>query len=495
VADEHREEARLRAELEHARLFLEAIVDNFPDMFFVKEAVQLSFVELNRAGEKLLGVSREDLLGKTDFDLFPRVQAESFQAADREALASGRPVVIDEEPIETAQGRRWLQTKKVPIKAADGTPLFLLGISQDITDRFRAEEERREWATLFACAQWGIFVASADAPTFDRMNKAFADMHGYTVDELTGRPLADVFPPELHDELARAISIAHETGHHTFESVNLRKDGSAFPVLVDMTTVRDEHGEVRHRVANVQDITSVKRAENELRRAKELAEGTNAELEAFSYSVSHDLRAPLRAIDGFSQALLEDYQSALDDTGQDYLRRVRVGAQRMARLIDDLLGLARVSMGELAEEPVDLGAIARVVMAELVRQDSSRDVRVEVEEGLSVTGDPGLLRVALENLLGNAWKFTSKKPRASIVVGRTTMNGRSCFFVRDDGAGFDMAHTEKLFSAFHRLHPATEFEGTGIGLATVARVIRRHGGRVWAEGKVDQGATFYFQLP
>ena len=223
-------------------------------------------------------------------------------------------------------------------------------------------------------------------------------------------------------------------------------------------------------------------------------EATNKELESFSYSVSHDLRAPLRSIDGFSQALLEDYADVLDSDGKKYLDRLRNNSRQMAGLIDDLLALSRLTRAEMKRAPVNLSATAQAVVDELRQRDPQRDVTVDIADGLKTEGDERLLRVALENLLGNAWKFTSKTSGAHIEVGQETQEGKPVFFVRDNGAGFDMAYSEKLFGAFQRLHGVSEFEGTGIGLATVQRVIRRHGGRIWAEGAVGKGATFYFTL-
>lgn len=223
-------------------------------------------------------------------------------------------------------------------------------------------------------------------------------------------------------------------------------------------------------------------------------EAANQELEAFSYSVSHDLRAPLRGIDGFSLALLEEYSDKLDETGRHYLTRVRVGSRHMAQLIEDLLNLSRVTRSEIHRVPVDLSALGRAVAAELQRAQPDRPVTLEIEPGLTVQGDPGLLRVALENLLGNSWKFTRKHAHARIELGSTLREGERMLFVRDDGAGFDMAYADKLFQPFQRLHSADEFEGTGIGLATVQRIVHRHGGRVWGEGAVELGATFYFSM-
>lgn len=221
----------------------------------------------------------------------------------------------------------------------------------------------------------------------------------------------------------------------------------------------------------------------------------NRELEAFSYSVSHDLRAPLRAIDGFSMALLEDYADRLDDIGHDYLRRVRNGAQKMGLLIDDLLQLSRVTRSELQLKRIDLSQLAATIIAELRQGEPERTVKLTIAPDLWAYGDPTLLQVLLTNLLGNAWKFTRKQPEATIEFGTLTHQGEKSFFIRDNGAGFDMKYAAKLFVAFQRLHGFDQFEGTGIGLATVQRVIAKHGGRIWVEAEIDKGATFHFTLP
>lgn len=223
-------------------------------------------------------------------------------------------------------------------------------------------------------------------------------------------------------------------------------------------------------------------------------EVANKELESFAYSVSHDLRAPLRAIDGFSQALLEDCADQIDEQGQMYLGRVRANTQRMGELIDALLLLSRLSRAEMVMEAVDLSALAKSVVAELRQEDEARQIQMSIEAGLVVEGDARLLRVVLENLLGNAWKFTSKRSEACIEFGAVDGEEHDVYYVRDNGVGFDMAYADKLFGAFQRLHPMNEFSGTGIGLATVQRVIHRHHGRVWAEAAPDEGATFFFTV-
>lgn len=232
----------------------------------------------------------------------------------------------------------------------------------------------------------------------------------------------------------------------------------------------------------------------ELARSNAELNATNLELEAFSYSVSHDLRAPLRSIDGFSLALQEDYSDKLDADGKKNLERVRAATERMGALIDDLLGLARVTQTSIQLESINISAVATDVAEKLKESHPERHVEVRVEQGLRATADAQLLRIALENLLGNAWKFSAKRNLAHIEFGKSRANGSTAYFVRDDGAGFDPAYAERLFGAFQRLHSASEFPGTGIGLATVQRIIHRHGGKIWAESSFGQGATFYFTL-
>jgi light-regulated signal transduction histidine kinase (bacteriophytochrome) len=279
-----------------------------------------------------------------------------------------------------------------------------------------------------------------------------------------------------------------------FETLRRRKDGRVIHTSVTLSPVRDSRGNVVGASKMARDISDRKRAEEALERAKEAAEIASREFEAFSYSVAHDLRSPLRGIDGFSLALLDGYSGSMDETGKRYLAKVRESAQYMAQMIESLLSLARISQGDLQREHVDLSAIAHETSRRLQSEHRDRTVNVQIADGLTCQGDSRLLGIALTNLLGNAWKFTGRQPDPCIEFNATRTSTRNAYFVRDNGAGFDMAFAEKLFGVFQRLHNGNEFEGTGIGLATVQRIVRRHGGRIWAEGMPEQGATFYFTL-
>ncbi|MDO8414099.1 MAG: CHASE domain-containing protein [Gallionellaceae bacterium] len=337
------------------------------------------------------------------------------------------------------------------------------------------------------------------------------NIFGWTSQEAMGQILYEIIIPpknrDSHIKGLRHLLVAGEGSvlNNSIEIMAMRRDGSEFPVELMLSPIRGQ-GSKHEFCAFIRDITERKQNEMEIRelntslelrvveRTAQLA-AANAELEAFSYSVSHDLRAPLRSIDGFSRAVLEDYGAQLDETANSYLRRVRAATQRMALLINDMLELARVARSEMHFETVDLTTLMQTLMAELQQTQPQRAIEFSIAPGMKVRGDAPLLRVALENMLGNAWKFTSKRDMAYIECGFMEKEGVIAYFVRDNGAGFDMSYAHKLFTAFQRLHAMTEFPGTGVGLATVQRIIHRHGGKIWAEATVDQGATFYFILP
>jgi PAS domain S-box-containing protein len=341
-------------------------------------------------------------------------------------------------------------------------------------------------------------VVSADSRgSIIYVNKGGERLFGWDAQQLAGRPVTVLLPARFHDSarrgLLRYITIEPaEAFGNVLELIALHKDGHEFPI--ELSLARWDDGPGRYFTAIVRDVTERKRRDEELRAINAQLEVTNQELETFSYSVSHDLRAPIRSIDGFSAILEQDYGDKLDERGRDCLHRVRAAAQRMYTLIDALLTLSRVTQEEMRRDVIDLSALARSVATELQRTHPDRQVEFVIPPGIIGIGDASLVRVALENLIWNAWKFTSRQPAPRIEFGAVDKSGATVYFVRDNGAGFDMAYADKLFGAFQRLHTAEEFPGTGIGLPTVQRVVRRHGGKVWAEGEVDHGAVFYFTL-
>ncbi|MBS2040643.1 PAS domain S-box protein [bacterium] len=376
-------------------------------------------------------------------------------------------------------------------------------LAHQVAERTRVEMALRESEALksavMAAALDGIVLMDQEGKIRD-FNPAAELTFGYSRAEVLGRPLSEVLiPPSLRRQHEQGLANYGMTGvgrvlGRRVELTALHRDGSEFPAEVAVVRIRAEGGAMF--TGYIRDISERRRAAEAegLRRAKEAAEEANAELESFSYSVAHDLRAPLRAISGFSSELLADWGERLDESARKDLNRIVAAAGRMAELIDDLLLLSRVARSEVRRETVDLSEMARKIASHLHESAPERAVEWLVAEQLVADCDPQLMRALLENLLGNAWKFTSKQRSARIEFGQTVQSGVIVYFVGDNGAGFNMEYASNLFTPFRRLHSAEEFEGTGIGLATVERIIRRHGGKVWAESAENGGATFYFSL-
>ncbi len=366
-------------------------------------------------------------------------------------------------------------------------------------------QSEREWRLLAESMPQIVWITQGDGKNI-YFNRQWVDYTGLSLEESLGDGWNEPFHPDDKQRAWEAWQSATKNrGTYALECRLRRFDGCYAWWLIRGVPVLDDKGEIVKWFGTCTDIEEMKQADAEIRQLnasleRKVSERTgqlesaNREMEAFAYSVSHDLRAPLRSIDGFSLALLEDYGDRLDGNGKDYLSRVRAAAGRMGQLIDDMLKLARVTKGEMTMEPVNLSALALSAVDSLRRMEPDRAVDVSVAEGLSAKGDPSLLKVVLDNLLGNAWKFTGSHPSAHIEFGFAEIKGERAYFVRDDGAGFDMNYADKLFITFQRLHSEKEFKGTGIGLTLVQRIIRRHGGRIWAEGAVERGATFYFTL-
>ena len=404
----------------------------------------------------------------------------------------------------------WWRVIGVAERDAAGKAVRMSGSCVDITERKRAEEALRESESRFRQLAESlpqlVWTCQPDGPC-DYLNRQWVEFTGVPEAQQHGFGWLEQLHPDDRAPTVAAWEATVASGSDFRAEFRIRRhDGEYRWFDAQAVRLRDAGGHTVKWFGANTDMTERKRAEAEIRklnaeleqrvreRTAEL-EAANKELEAFSYSVSHDLRAPLRGIDGFSRILLERCSAQLDDEGKDSLQRVRAAAQRMGELIDDLLTLSRATRAELRRTTVDLTALAGEITAELERAEPARKVHWMIAPGLTATGDRQLLRVVLDNLLNNALKFTSRQAEARIEFGAME-SGKGCaFFVRDNGVGFDMTYAGKLFGAFQRLHATADFPGTGIGLATVQRIIHRHGGRVWAESEVNHGATFYFTLP
>jgi PAS domain S-box-containing protein len=408
-------------------------------------------------------------------------------------------------------GENWIGSYSFsPIRDKEGRIAGSVVVARDITEIKRAENALRaseaRFRKVFENAATGVVIGDWDGH-LEQCNPAFCALLGYEDGELAGRPFASIIASEdLRHTLDRVDRL--KSGEFPFfedESRYLRKDGQPVWVHKFVSLIGDATGKPTHVVVLVTDISARKRAHEEVRqlnaelelRVRERTaqlEASNKELEAFAYSVSHDLRAPLRGIDGWSLALVEDYGASLDERAHKYLTRVRTETQRMGLLIDDLLKLSRITRAEMQLSGVDLSNLAHDIARQLGESNGNRSIAFVIQPGLNAQGDARLLEVALTNLFANAVKFSGPRAEARIEFGGSRIEDETIFYVRDNGVGFDMAHARNLFGVFQRLHKASEFPGTGVGLATVQRIIRRHGGRIWAEAQPDLGATFYFTL-
>ncbi len=501
-ADERTRESEMR---------FRQLAESIREVFWLLDPVENRLLYISPGYEQIWGRSCESLHAS------PRDWIESIHAEDRERVlkalqdqASG--TYVEEYRIVRPDGAiRWIRDRAFPVLRGESEVYRIAGIAEDITESKHVEQRLREserrYGDMLNNVNLIAMMIDRDA-TITFCNDYLLHLTGWSREEVFGRSWHEIFVPAelagvraamLSDMLKEELSLLHH------ESEILTRSGGRRLIRWNTTALHSIAGDVAGIASLGEDITDRRKAEDEVRRLSadlerrveertaEL-EAANSELRAFAHSVSHDLRAPVNRIRGFSAMLLEEEATKLDERGADLLRRIGRAGHEMEQLIGDLLELSTVTAGELHRGDVDLSALASALFSKLQKAEPDRKAEIIVEPGLTARADPGFVRIVLDNLIGNAWKFTGKREGARIEIGCKKSGKQHAFFVRDNGAGFDPANTSKLFTPFQRLHTKSEFEGTGIGLATVQRIVRRHGGRVWAEGAVDQGATFHFTL-
>ncbi len=497
-AETRSERATRDSEVSYRRLFEAA-----KDGIFILDINTGRITDVNPFLIELLGFSRSEMLGKTIGELSPFKDIESNQAM-LERLQTVGFVRYEDLPLQARDGRK-MDVEFVSNVYDDGGKKVIQCNIRDITERKVEEMVSLRLAAIVEFSDDAIMGKDLRG-IVTSWNAGAEKEFGYAASEMIGHSTRRLIPPERQEEEVRILAqIARGKSVRHFETMRLRKDGSTFHVSVTVSAIKDSAGKIVGASKVVRDITVRKQAEETIHRLNaELEqrviertvelEAANKELEAFSYSVSHDLRAPLRTVDGFSQAVLEDYGPQLPEEGRRQLETIREGAQKMGMLIDDLLLFSRLSRAPLNKHEVNNDQLVRSVIDELGSQLAGRQIDLRIEKLPSSAGDSALLKQVWTNLLSNALKYSRLRENAVIEIGCSRQHGQNVYFVRDNGAGFDMRYSGKLFGVFQRMHLAEDYEGTGVGLAIAQRIIHRHGGRVWADAAVDRGATFSFTL-
>ncbi|MGE5136836.1 MAG: PAS domain S-box protein [Gemmatimonadota bacterium] len=502
---------RLRQQARKTEELFRSTVDVLLSGFAVLSAVRdgagritdLRVEYANPAACTLFQLPLEEALGKRLLSLLPSMPARGTFQKLVHTVETGEPTEYEVQLAEDGSAGDAL-AGAFEIRAArlgDGIVITFHDVSARVSaeERLRSSEERYR-VTLDSAAA-GVANVALDG-RFLAVNRRYCEITGYSEQELLARTYMDItHPDDLDSDVAQARRLAAgEIPWYAIEKRYIRKDGSVVWVLLTGGAFRDREGKICEYVATVTDITAQKHAQQEVARLnaelEERVRQRTAELEAFTYTVTHDLRAPLTSISGFTELLAEEYADQPGSPGTEYAARISAAAGRMRHLIEDLLTLSAASRAEIHPAVVDLSALARAAVAALRQAEPARSVEVAVEDGVRVVGDERQLGTVMENLIGNAWKFTARTPRAAIRFGaEPAADGTVHCLVSDNGAGFDPADSGKLFRPFSRLHPAEEFPGTGVGLASVQRIIERHHGRCWAEGRPGKGAVLHFTLP
>jgi PAS domain S-box-containing protein len=495
--------------------YSESIVNTVREPLIVLDQ-DLRVVTASRSFYDVFKVKPEETVGQLIYDLgnkqwnIPKL---------RELLETIFPqkTTFDNYEVEhdfTTIGRRIMLLNARQIQRVLGKERIILLAIEDITERREIEngleKTRKELEVIKQSADEASDFAESVINTvreplisLDKdlrvvtVSRSFYEFFKVKPEETVGQLIYDLGNKQWNIPKLRELLETILPQKTTFDNYEVEHDFAGIGrriMLLNARQIQRVWGKERIILLAIEDITDRKKTEDELRQRTAELESSNKELEAFSYSVSHDLRTPLRSMAGFSTALLEDYSERLDEDGKLYLRKIQDSSELMGQIMDDLLKLSRVTRSEINFEKVNLSDLAKTLVSELQQEEPERKGKVIIAEGMNVRGDRNLLSLVLQNLLGNAWKYTGRTAAPEIEMGVTDNKGKQAYFIRDNGVGFNMEYVDKLFKPFQRLHMAHEFPGTGIGLATVQRIIRRHGGEVWAEGKVGEGATFYFTL-
>jgi PAS domain S-box-containing protein len=455
-----------------------------------------AIVLVNGQFENLFGYGRDEIIGRPIEILMPD-RSRGADPANLALYVRGPDIRPTGQRLELC-GRRKDGTEfpiEVSLSSVEtSTGRLVSSAIRDISDRKAAEERQARLAAIVDASDDAIIGKALDG-RITSWNRGAELMFGFPANEVVGTLISSLLPSERAREEAGYLEVAARGAVQHVETTRPTKDGRAVDVSLTISPVHDARGRFAGIAVVARDVTEKKRRELVTVDALDAAMAANRELETFSYSVAHDLRSPLRGINAFAELLIGTYRDQLDAEGQDWLQRILASATRMGMLIEALLSLSRVARNEVTREAVDLSALVRATAARLLAAEPGRTAELVIEDHLWATLDPGLALALVENLLSNALKFTSKRAAPRIEFGAVQRAGVRTFFVRDNGAGFDMAFASKLFVPFQRLHVAEEFAGRGIGLATVQRIVHRHGGKIWGEGIVEGGSTFYFTLP
>ena len=502
---EHTEE---RKRVEESLAFLASIVHSSDDAIIGKD-LQSRVVSWNVGAERMFGYTAAEIIGQSIARLLspdrPDEESQVIDEVKRGEIRHFETIRLrkDGQPVEVS-------LTISPIKNAKGDIVGISSIARDITERKRAQEALEQHASVLREQAQMLDLANVMARDLDSRiilwNAGMEKMYGWAKDEALEKNSHDLLHTRFPEPIENILAILHRDGRWEGELVHFDKGGRQLVVASQWVLHRDPQGKPAAILEVNNDITERKRAEEEVRRMNvELEQrveartaqltAANHELEAFTYSVAHDLRAPLRHIDAFSRILAEEFAASLLPEARRYLEHIRNGSRNMSQLVDDLLNLARVGRQELRRRPTPLRILVDEVVADLRRETQGRHIEWQIRQLPTVECDSGLIKQVFANLLSNAVKYTRPRQKTVIEVGSAKANGGTAIFVRDNGVGFNMKYVDKLFGVFQRLHRAEEFEGTGVGLATVDRIVRKHGGSIWAVAGVDQGATFYFTIP